>query len=80
MFKKNQKFEVKNPLVVMFKGPEGEVICHLHPEGYTYQHYGLLVADFVRHIANAFNVKEEAVWEWVDKERYHQTSPVTKVQ
>jgi hypothetical protein len=39
--------------------------------------YGLLIADLVRHVARAFKVGEDAVWEWVDKERGHPTTPIT---
>jgi len=78
--KKPQPIAIENPLVIMFQAPGGEVICHLHPEGYTYEHYGMLACDLVRHIAAAFKVKEDAVWEWVDKERHHHTTDVTKAQ
>ena len=43
----------------------------------THETYGLLIADLVRHVARAFKVGEEAVWEWVDKERGHPTTPIT---
>jgi hypothetical protein len=72
-------FRIANPLVIMFADERGEVICHIDPSEHcpTHETYGLLIADLVRHVARAFNVSEEAVWEWVDKERGHPTSPIT---
>jgi len=70
---------IENPLVVMFEGPEKKVICRIHVQpGYTHKMFGLLVCDLVRHIAGAFKVDESDVWEWVDKERYRPTSPITR--
>ena len=72
-------FRIANPLVIMFADERGEVICHIHPSEHcpTHETYGLLIADLVRHVSRAFKVSEEAVWEWVDKERGHPTSPIT---
>jgi hypothetical protein len=68
---------IQNPLAIIFEGPDKKVVTHIHaPEGYTHEHYGMIVCDFVRHVARAFKVSEEAVWEWVDKERSHPTSPI----
>ena len=66
------------PLVVMFE--EGDkVVCHLYPrDDDTYKGYGLLVCDLVRHVASAFNVDEDDVWEWIDKERQHHTTDITR--
>ena len=65
---------IEKPLVIMFEGPGKEVMTHIHPGSHDYRHYGLLVCDLVRHIANAFEVSEDAVWEWVDKERSNPTT------
>ena len=65
---------VKQPYVIMFK-PDGgkDIITHIHKGDIDYKGYGLLVCDLVRHVAAAFDVPEDDVWEWVDKERYHHT-------
>lgn len=69
---------LNKPLVVMFEHDE-RIICHLWPrESDTYQGFGLLACDLVRHIANAFKVEENAVWEWVDKERRRHTTGITR--
>ena len=70
---------IKTPWVIMFEDEDtGNVICHLHPkDSDTYQSYGLLVCDLVRHVAKCFEVNEEDVWEWVDKER---TNPTTDIK
>jgi hypothetical protein len=63
----------------MFADERGEVVCHIHPSEHcpTHETYGLLIADLVRHVARAFKVGEGEVWEWVDKERHHPTTPIT---
>jgi hypothetical protein len=70
---------IENPLVIIFEGSGGEVICHIHPSknAKSHQHYGLIVCDLVRHVARAFKVDEKEVWEWVDKERHNPTTKVT---
>lgn len=72
-------FRIENPLVIMFADERGDVVCHLHPSERCPNHetYGLLIADLVRHVARAFSVEEEDVWEWVDKERHHPTTKIT---
>jgi hypothetical protein len=69
----DKPFILEKPLIVMFK-QDGDIVCHLHGEDMTYEGYGLLIADLVRHVARAFKVDEDDVWEWVDKERHHQTT------
>ncbi len=75
------RFEIRNPLIIMFETePDHSVVTHLYPSARCdrYEAYGLLVCDLVRHIANKFNVTEEEVWVWVDKERYHPTTHITR--
>ena len=74
----NKPMVIQNPLAIIFEAPDKQVVTHIHvPEGYTHEHYGMIVFDFVRHVARAFKVSEEAVWEWVDKER---TRPTTNIE
>ncbi len=75
-----KQIRIENPLVIMFEAPDGQVMCHIHPSkrAKSHQHYGLLICDLVRHVASAFHVREDDVWEWVDKERRHPTSAITK--
>src|SRR5436305_14022840 len=72
-------FKIENPLVIMFADKSGDVQCHIYPSERcpTHEEYGLLVADLVRHVARAVNVREEVVWGWVDKERRHSTTAIT---
>jgi hypothetical protein len=72
--------EIKSPLIISFKNNDGQILTHLYPEDMDYKGYGILIADIVRHVANAFKVREEQVWEWVDKERDKPTSPVTEIK
>jgi hypothetical protein len=73
----NKAMRIESPLVVMFEA-DGEVVCHIHPSktASSHQHYGLLVCDLVRHVARAFKVEEESVWQWVDKERARPTGEI----
>lgn len=68
---------VKQPYVIMFK-PEGADTIHTHiyrgDAKIGYKEFGLLACDLVRQVAGAFEVDEDEVWEWVDKERRHPTS------
>jgi hypothetical protein len=70
--------EIRDPLVIMFEGSGGEVICHIHPSkrANSHENYGLIICDLVRHVARAFKVGEDDVWEWVDKERHHPTTDI----
>jgi len=54
------------------------VLTRIYGDG-SYQSMALLVCDFVRHIAIMWKVSEDAVWTWVDKERYHHTTDVQEI-
>lgn len=72
-----QPFMITQPLIIMFE-QDKKTVCHIHPApDYDHKAYGLLICDLVRHVANAFSVNEEDVWEWVDKERRR---PTTKIE
>ena len=79
MSRQERRMEIRDPLVIMFEA-EGQIICHLHPSkrANSYEAYGLLICDLVRHVAKYFKVNDGAVWEWVDKERKHPTTDVTE--
>jgi hypothetical protein len=68
---------IANPLVIMFKS-DGKVTCHIHPQDMSYEEYGLLICDLVRHVSNAFKVSEDDVWKWVDMERHNHTTDITQ--
>lgn len=72
--------QIKNPLVIVFENDEKMIQTHLYSGERSYEQSGILIADIVRHVANAFKVPENDIWEWVDKERYHQTSPAIEVK
>jgi hypothetical protein len=78
MFVKSKPMRIDKPLVIMFEAPTGNVVCHIHPSKSTSSHraYGLLICDLARHVARAFNVREDEVWEWVEKERRRSTTEI----
>ncbi len=39
-----------------------------------------MIAALIRHVAKAFKVHEDEVWESVDEERYHPTTPVSELK
>ncbi len=72
------EMRLENPLVVMFLNETGAVTTHIHPaHGYSHKHYGLIICDLVRHVARAYHVDEDDVWEWVEKERDRPTTEIT---
>lgn len=72
-----QPMMLQQPVIVMFR-QDGNLICHIHPtKDDTYQHYGLMICDLVRHVAHAFKVDEDDVFEWIEKERDHPTTEIT---
>lgn len=79
MSKKNS-MEIRDPLLLVFENEDGDVQTHLYPGKWGHKEYGILVADVVRHIAKAFKIHENDVWEWVDKERDKPTSPVKELK
>ena len=54
---------VEDPLIMIYRQDE-KIFFQLNPRDSYNRHesYGLLVCDLVRHIANSFQVEEEAVW------------------
>ncbi len=69
---------IVDPLVIIYREPGGNIVTAMHRAAKdTYQGYGLMVCDLVRHVARAFDVTEDEVWVWVDKERYHPTTEIT---
>jgi hypothetical protein len=75
----NEAMRIENPLVIMFEH-EGQIVCHIHPSdnANSHEHYGLIICDLVRHVARAFKVEEDDVWEWVEKERHNPTTDLTR--
>ena len=71
--------KIKDPLIIVFEN-DGSIQTRLYPANHTYREYGILIADLVRHVANAFKVHENEVWEWVEKERYKPTDEVTELK
>ena len=72
--------KIDKPILIVFKNEDENIQTHLFPKDRPYTHYGILIADIVRHVAKAYKVDENDVWEWVDKERYKPTSPVTEIK
>jgi len=71
--------EINSPLIIVFEN-DGQLQTHLYPGETGYQEYGTLIATLVRHVANAFKVREDEVWEFVDKERYEPTTPISELK
>jgi hypothetical protein len=65
-------------LLAFFGKPDGRWYCELTGlHLYDYCGYALMICDLVRHVARAFGVKEDDVWDWVDRERRNPTTAIT---
>lgn len=70
---------IKRPLIMMFETDDGNIQCNIHrTPDMTYEHYGLLICDLVRHIANAHGVSESTGWERIEREREHPTTEIRR--
>ena len=59
-------------------GPGGKLSTILGGEAQaTHGHFGIVIADVIRHVARHFKVNDEDVLEWVTKELDRPTSPIT---
>lgn len=77
MNEENKPRIIKQPYVIIYEGEENNVACELHaPKDFTHQHYGLLIADLIRHVANHYKVDEDEILDWIKREIY---TPTTKI-
>jgi hypothetical protein len=69
---------IDKPWLVVHEKSDGSVETIIPaPHGATYEMYGLLVADVIRHVARAFRVAETDVVEWINKEMDSPTTPIS---
>lgn len=63
------------PLVIVFRTEDGDFQTRIHrdPE-LDHRAFALIAADLVAHIANAFQIEKEEVWEVIDEERANPTA------
>jgi hypothetical protein len=64
------------PLIMVWEDDKATRFVLHPPAGLNHSHYGMLVCDLVRHIANHFGVPESEVWYCVDEERRRPTTEV----
>lgn len=77
----NEITVVKRPYVIMFKAEGSDKITtHIYrgPDNIGYEAFGLLIYDLVRQVATSFEVDEDEVWKWVEKERHHHTTDIRR--
>lgn len=73
---------VHQPLIIVHKPDEADrVTCEIWPIGEynDFRAYGLVIADVIRHVASAFGVPEQSVFDWVVKEMKKPTSKLSTV-
>ena len=75
-----QQMPIINPWVIVHQ-PDGEgggleTILAGPPDG-NYRQFGIVIADIIRHVANAYDVDEADVLEWVHREM---DSPTTEIK
>lgn len=71
--------EIDSPIIIVFEN-DGQLQTHLYPGEMGYEEYGTLIAALVRHVAKAFKVHENDVWECVDKERNEPPTPIFELK
>jgi hypothetical protein len=59
---------------------DGKMLTELRATNLSYEQFGLALVDILRHGAKAYNVSEEAIWEWVEREYYNPTTPVIEIK
>jgi hypothetical protein len=75
----NETIKIESPMIIVFEN-DGHIQTHIYPGEMDHKDYGALIAILVRHVSNAFKVHEDEVWESVDEERYHPTTPATEIK
>ena len=75
---------IENPVIIAYlperavaAGKYEVMICH--PEGWDERHYGILLADIIRHLYNATSLSPKKIFTWLKRELKHPTSPATQV-
>lgn len=66
-------------IIAVEQRPDGAVF-HIIGERcreYDHRRVGLLLADIARQFATALKLDERKIFEWLEKERIHQTTPIT---
>lgn len=73
---------VTKPLIIVYREDENEKIkCTIWPpEDHDFRHYGIIIADVIRHTAAAFGVPEQSVFDWVKKEMKKPTTELKTLQ
>lgn len=66
-----------NVVLKVYASKDHGVVAHINANGYGPGHFGLLLADCIRHVARAFNVDEGEVYEYVKREM---SMPSTKIE
>ena len=76
--------ELKDPFLIVCANPakgtgrveDSYVVTITRPPDSSYQGYGILLADCIRHVARAFDVGEDEVIDWVNKELRNPTGAI----
>ena len=68
--------QINKPLILLFE-QDGSLVCHLWPRADdTYEGYGLMICDLIRHVAAHFKVDEADVMRWVEREYQKPTTTI----
>ena len=71
-------FVVSKPRIIMFE-QDGKLTTHLYPrDDDTYEGYGLMIADIIRHAATYFSVEPDDINTWVQKELRKPTTDISR--
>jgi hypothetical protein len=66
--------------ITVSKHVDRQLLTEIEASDLSYEGFGLLIVDIVRHGAQAYKVPEDAIWDWVEKERNHPTTPIIELK
>jgi hypothetical protein len=56
--------------LILTEDDTGKLVCMIQKQpGDAVGHFGIALADCARHVARAFHVDEDEVFEWIERER-----------
>ena len=61
------------------KEADGKIYTQITMGDYSYRAFGILIADIILHVSNAYNVSKEDVFEWVKRELEHPTTEIKQI-
>jgi hypothetical protein len=66
---------LQNARLILTSDDSGKLVCLIKRQpGDVVGHFGIALADCARHVAKAFGVGEDEVFDWIERERQEPSS------